>query len=225
MATGSADHIRRLVLTASGGPLRKHPDWRRATPAEVLAHPVWDMGARITTDSATMMNKGFEIIEAHWLFDVDYDHIAVLVHPQAAFHALVEWRDGSVVAQAAVPDMRLPIQLALTWPERIESAVKNLDLAALGRLEFEEPSLEQYPCLGIAREAGRAGGLAPTVLNAADEVAVELFHGGRIRLGELPDILRRVLDAHPGGDSDSLEAIEAADAWARDEARRVAVGV
>ena len=220
LAGGDVADVERLVLTASGGPLRAHPDWRRATPAEVLAHPVWSMGARITTDSATLLNKGLEVIEARWLFGVGLDRIGVLVHPQAAVHALVEWRDGSVTAQLAVPDMRLPIQMALAWPQRLTAAIARLDLAAIGALEFAEVVPERYPCFALARAAAAAGGLAPTVLNAADEVAVELFHAGRIALGRLPDLLAACLDAHPGGPADSLEAIEAADEWARAEARR-----
>ncbi len=220
LAGGSVDDVDRLVLTASGGPLRRHPDWRRATPAEVLAHPVWRMGARITTDSATLLNKGLEVIEARWLFGVELERIAVLVHPQAAVHALVEWRDGSVTAQLAVPDMRLPIQMALAWPDRLAAPIPRLDLAAIGVLEFEGVTTERFPCFALAQRAAAAGGLAPTVLNAADEVAVELFHAGRISLGELPDLLSAALDAHPSGAADSLEAIEAADAWARRETRR-----
>jgi 1-deoxy-D-xylulose-5-phosphate reductoisomerase len=219
---GQVDDVEMLTLTASGGPLRLHPDWRRATPEEVLAHPIWSMGARITTDSATLLNKGLEVIEAHCLFDLDYDRISVLIHPQAAVHAMVEWRDGSIIAQLSNPDMRLPIQVALSWPERLATPITRLDLAALGKLDFIEAPAERFPCLALALQAGRDGGLAPAVLNAADEVAVELFHAGQIQLGDVPEILARVLEAHQRGRADSIPAIEEADRWARAQARRAA---
>jgi len=224
LASGQVEGVERLFLTASGGPLRRHPDWRRAKPAEVLNHPVWRMGQRITTDSATLLNKGFEVIEARWLFDVELDRIGVLVHPQAIVHAIVEWKDGSQIAQLSVPDMRLPIQVALSWPERLEAPIPRLDLAGLGRLEFEPVDPARFPLFGVAREAATAGGLAPAVLNAADEEAVRLFHEGRISLGELVDLCTRVVEARPSGEADSLGAIEQADRWAREEVRRVAVG-
>ncbi|HKA25135.1 MAG TPA: 1-deoxy-D-xylulose-5-phosphate reductoisomerase, partial [Candidatus Eisenbacteria bacterium] len=223
-ASGQVEGVERLFLTASGGPLRRHPDWRRAKPAEVLNHPVWRMGQRITTDSATLLNKGFEVIEARWLFDVELDRIGVLVHPQAIVHAIVEWKDGSQIAQLSVPDMRLPIQVALSWPERLEAPIPRLDLAGLGRLEFEPVDPARFPLFGVAREAATAGGLAPAVLNAADEEAVRLFHEERISLGELVDLCTRVVEARPSGEADSLGAIEQADRWAREEVRRVAVG-
>jgi 1-deoxy-D-xylulose-5-phosphate reductoisomerase len=169
------------------------------------------------------MNKGLEVIEARWLFGVGLDRIAVLVHPQAIVHALVEWRDGSVAAQLSLPDMRLPIQMALAWPERLPALIERLDLARVRTLEFEPVSAERFPCFALALEVAREGGLAPAVLNAADEVAVELFHSGRLELGELPGLLRSVLEAHPGGPADSLEVIEEADAWARRETLRAAV--
>ncbi|HEV8480612.1 MAG TPA: 1-deoxy-D-xylulose-5-phosphate reductoisomerase [Candidatus Eisenbacteria bacterium] len=224
LAGGDLDAVERLVLTASGGPLRRHPDWRRARPDEVLAHPVWRMGRRITTDSATLLNKGFEVIEARWLFGVGLERIDVLVHPQAIMHALVEWKDGSQVAQLSLPDMRLPIQVALSWPERLPAPIPRLDLAALGSLEFEPVDPARFPLFRVAREAALAGGLAPAVLNAADEEAVTLFHEEKIGLGELVDTLERVVDACPEGQADSLAAIVEADRWAREEVRRVAVG-
>jgi 1-deoxy-D-xylulose-5-phosphate reductoisomerase len=224
LAGGAAEDVARLVLTASGGPLRRHPDWRNARPAEVLAHPIWSMGPRITTDSATLLNKGFEVIEARWLFGVGLDRIGVLVHPQAIVHALVEWKDGSQIAQLSVPDMRLPIQVALTWPRRLPAAIPHLDLATLGTLEFEAVDQARFPLFGVARAAAAAGGLAPAVLNAADEEAVRLFHEERISLGELTDTLTRVVESCPPGEADSLLAIGQADRWAREEVRRVAVG-
>lgn len=225
LAGGRVEDVERVVLTASGGPLRGHPDWSRATPEEVLAHPIWKMGSRITTDSATLMNKGFEVIEARWLFGLPLERIQVLVHPQAVVHAIVEWKDGSSLAQLSLPDMRLPIQMALAWPERLPAPIARLDLAAVRRLEFEAVDEERFPCFALARQAAAAGGLAPAVLNAADEVAVELFHAGRIGLGELPQLVGAVLEAHGGGRADTLEAIEEADRWAREQTRRAAVRV
>jgi 1-deoxy-D-xylulose-5-phosphate reductoisomerase len=225
LGSGGVGALESLTLTASGGPLLRHPDWKRARPDEVLNHPVWEMGKRITTDSATLLNKGLEVIEAHWLFDLEYDRIRVLIHPEAAVHAMVEWRDGSLVAQLSTPDMRLPIQLALTWPERLDSPIVTLDLAKIATLNFQAVERGRFPCLDLALDAGRQGGLAPTILNAADEVAVDLFHDGQIQLGDVPDILKRVLAAHPSGSANSLEAIEEADAWARSETRRAAVKV
>jgi 1-deoxy-D-xylulose-5-phosphate reductoisomerase len=224
LAGGHPEDVGRLVLTASGGPLRRHPDWRNARPAEVLAHPVWRMGTRITTDSATLLNKGFEVIEARWLFGVGLERIDVLVHPQAIVHALVEWKDGSQVAQLSLPDMRLPIQVALSWPRRLPAPIAHLDLAVLGKLEFEAVDQARFPLFGVAREAAMTGGLAPAVLNAADEEAVRLFHEERISLGELTDTLTRVVESCPAGEADSLRAIGEADRWAREEVRRVAVG-
>jgi 1-deoxy-D-xylulose-5-phosphate reductoisomerase len=215
--------VEAVGITASGGALRDHADWRRATPAEVLAHPVWQMGARITVDSATLVNKGFEVIEARWLFDLALDRIRVALHPQAWVHAWVEWIDGSIEAQLALPDMRLPIQMALSWPERLPAAIERLDLTRAGRLDFAPVSESRYPGFAAALAAARTGGLAPAVLNAADEEAVRLFLEGRLPLGELPALLETVLAAHPGGAADSLEAIEDADRWARAETHRAAV--
>jgi len=224
LAGGRRDQVARVTLTASGGPLLRHPNWRRAAPAEVLAHPVWPMGTRITTDSATLVNKAFEVMEAHWLFDLEWDEIGVLVHPQAIVHALVEWRDGSVLAQLSPPDMRLPIQVALLWPERGAVVSPRLDLTQVGRLDFEAVDEARFPAFRLALEAGRRGGLRPAVLNAADETLVALFHEGRLDLGEFVDALERVVEATPAGEADDLARILAADAWAREEARRVAVG-
>ena len=224
LAGGKIEDVERLVLTASGGPLRRHPDWRHATPEEVLAHPVWRMGKRITTDSATLLNKGFEVIEARWLFGLALERIHVVVHPQAIVHALVEWRDGSQIAQLSLPDMRLPIQIALSWPVRLDAPIARLDLAAVSRLDFEPLDAARFPLFELARAAAAAGGLAPAVLNAADEEAVRLFHEERLGLGELTDMLRAVVESCPEGAADSLDAIEVADRWAREEVRRVAVG-
>ena len=209
-----------LTLTASGGPLRQHPDWRRATPAEVLAHPVWAMGPRITTDSATLFNKGLEILEAHWLFHLDWAQLDAVIQPRAVLHAIVTFRDGSLVAQAAHPDMRLPIQLALSWPERWGEAVPALPITALAGLEILPIVAEQYPAFACALAAGRAGGTAPCVVNAADEVAVQAFLAGELALGQVPLVLERVLAEHTVQPVESLEQLRGVDAWAREAARR-----
>ena len=218
-----AAEVAMLTLTASGGALRAHPDWRRARRDEVLAHPVWAMGARITVDSALLFNKGLELIEAHWLFGLDWERLDAVVHPQALIHALVAFTDGSTVAQAAVADMRLPIQLALSWPARWGAAVPALPATALGGLAFEPIARGRHPAFDIAVDAGRTGGTAPCVLNAADEVAVEAFLEGAIPLGRVPDVLARALDAVPAEPVASLEQLEDVDARARTAARR-AVG-
>ena len=211
--------VARLTLTASGGPLRQHPDWRRATRAEVLAHPVWAMGPRITVDSALLFNKGLELIEARALFDLDWQQLDAVLHPQAIIHAMATFRDGSMVAQAARPDMRLPIQLALSWPERWGEAVPPIAPRELAGLTFEPLAVGRHPAFDVALDAGRAGGTAPCVVNAADEVAVEAFLDGAIALGQVPDLLRRVLDAHPVEPVESLDQLQRVDRWARETAR------
>ena len=214
-----AHEVARLTLTASGGPLRKHPDWRRATRAEVLAHPVWSMGPRITTDSATLFNKGLEVIEAHWLFGLDFDRIDAVVHPQAVVHAIATFTDGSLLAQVARADMKLPIQLALSWPERWSESVAPLSALDLAGLEFAPVEPERHPAFSCALAAGRAGGTAPCVLNAADEIAVQAFLDGAITLGALPGVLERVLERHRTEPVESLAQLREADAWAREAAR------
>ncbi len=212
--------VARLTLTASGGPLRTHPDWRRATPAEVLAHPVWAMGPRITTDSATLFNKGLELIEAQALFGLGWEQLDAVIQPRAVLHAIVTFRDGSLIAQAAHADMRLPIQLALSWPARWGEAVPALPVTALAGLEIETIEHGRFPAFDLALAAGRAGGTAPCVLNAADEVAVQAFLDGAISLGQVPDVLARVLDEHDIETVDSFDQLRGADAWARAAARR-----
>jgi 1-deoxy-D-xylulose-5-phosphate reductoisomerase len=214
-----AREVERLTLTASGGALRQHPDWRRATPQEVLAHPVWNMGPRITVDSALLFNKGLELIEARWLFDLEWEQLEAVLHPEARVHAVVSFRDGSTVLQAAHPDMRLPIQLAFSWPERWERAAPPLPLDALAGLRFAPIPAGRYPAFDLAVAAGRAGGTAPCVLNAADEVAVEAYLEGRITLGSAPEILARVLDAHAVEPVDSLAQLREVDSRARAAAR------
>ncbi len=208
--------IARLVLTASGGPLHGRADWADATPAEVLAHPVWRMGDRITVDSALLLNKGFEVIEAHVLFGVPYAGIDVVVHPQAIVHALVDCVDHSTVAQLSVPDMKLPIQMALAWPTRLAAPVPRLDLAALGRLDFEAVAPGRYPAFELARRAAVTGGTAPAILNAADEVAVAAFLAGTIRLGDVPVLLALALERCTPEAQQTLEGIERADRAARE---------
>jgi len=218
LAGRPADSVRRVILTASGGPFlrRDKATIASATPEEVLRHPTWSMGRRITVDSATLMNKGFEIIEARWLFGIDPDRVDVLVHPQSIVHALVEFIDGSIVAQLSCPDMRLPLLYALTYPERWESALPRLDLAKLAALEFEPPDPERSPGLAVARHALAQGGTAAAVLNAADEEAVGLFLRGAIRYGDLIPMVDEVLGAHAPVRPLTLEAIHAADRWARE---------
>ena len=214
--------VRRIVLTASGGPFRRTPVERlaRVTPEQAIAHPNWVMGPKISVDSATMMNKGLEVIEAHWLFGAPPELIQVVVHPQSVIHSMVEYHDGSVVAQLGTPDMRTPIACALAWPERIEAGVAPLDFTTCGPLEFERADTARFPCLRLAAEALRRGGTAPAVLNAANEVAVEAFLGGRLGFTAIPEVIESVL-----GESDvqplaSLEQVYAVDIEARGLASR-----
>ena len=217
--------VARLTLTASGGPLRRHPSWRNATPAEVLAHPVWAMGPRITVDSALLFNKGLELIEARWLFALSWPQLAAVLHPQARVHAMVEFIDGSVIAQAGAPDMRLPIQLALSWPERWpDESLPRLE-HPLEALEFEPIVPGRFPAFELALAAGQEGGTAPCVVNAADEVAVQAFLDGAISLGQVPEVIARVLGAHETKTVESLAQLQEVDAWARAEARGQAVRV
>ena len=191
------------------------------TPEEALEHPTWKMGPRITVDSATLMNKGFEIIEARWLFDIQASSVDVVIHPQSVIHSMVEFVDGSIVAQLGVADMRGPIQYALTYPERKVSPVPSLDWAALPALEFQEPDRAKFPALSMAYRAIEIGGTAPAVLNAADEIAVEAFLEHRIRFSDLTVVIETVLDAHEPGPVDTVAQVLAADGWARDYARGI----
>ena len=209
--------IRRIILTASGGALRHLPadQLGDVTPEQALNHPTWNMGAKITVDSATLMNKGMETIEARWLFDVPYDRVEVVQHAESIVHSLVEFGDGSVKAQLGYPDMKLPIQIALSYPRRLQPTTDPLDLAAVGSLNFSRPDLDRYPCLRLAMQAGRAGGTYPAVMAAADEVAVESFLERRIGFTEIAVYVNQAMDAHRATNDPSLEAIDAADAWAR----------
>ena len=215
------ESVDRLILTASGGPFRSYSraDMASVTPAQAVAHPNWDMGAKISVDSATMMNKGLELIEAHFLFDVPEPRIDILVHPESVIHSMVAYVDGSVLAQLGQPDMRTPIAYALAWPERMATPVERLDLAAIGRLTFEPPDPLRFPALALARAALCAGGTAPITLNAANEEAVAAFLAGRLGFLEIPEIVERTLEAHPVIALTSLEEVEVADALARRTAR------
>jgi 1-deoxy-D-xylulose-5-phosphate reductoisomerase len=207
--------VERLVLTASGGPFRGRTHLSGVTVSEALAHPTWRMGGRITIDSATLANKGFEMIEAHHLFGVPYERIEVVVHPQSIVHSLIDLNDGASLAHLGYPDMRVPISYALNFPERGDVDVERLDLAALGELSFEQPDPEAFPCLRLAREAGEAGGTAPCVLNAADEVAVAAFLEGRIAFTAIPAAIERVLAEMPAQRPTHFEDLFAVDAEAR----------
>ena len=215
--------VRRILLTASGGPFRDAPLAALAdvTPEQAVAHPNWSMGRKISVDSATMMNKGLEVIEACWLFDTDPAHIQVVLHPQSVVHSMVEYVDGSVLAQLGNPDMRTPIAHALAWPERIASGVASLDFFALSHLDFRAPDLARFPCLRLAVAAMEAGGTAPAVLNAANEIAVDAFLNGRVRFTDIPAIIEASLAAVTRSEADTLEQILAADVAARDAAVRL----
>jgi 1-deoxy-D-xylulose-5-phosphate reductoisomerase len=221
-APGTVD---RLVLTASGGPFRGREDLDGVTPQEALAHPTWQMGGRITIDSATLMNKGLELIEAHHLFGVPYDRIDVVVHPQSIVHAVVHLNDGSSLAHLGYPDMRVPISYALHHPERADVPIETLDLARVGELTFERPDLETFACLRLAYEAAESGGTAPCVLNAADEVAVHAFLRGEIGFLDIPRVIERALDELPARPVREFQDLYAADAEARELAREVVQGV
>jgi 1-deoxy-D-xylulose-5-phosphate reductoisomerase len=218
-----ADTIEQIILTASGGPFREREfeDMRRVTPKEAVAHPNWDMGAKISVDSATMMNKGLELIEATHLFQLPPEQIEIVVHPQSIVHGAVVYRDGSVLAQLGSPDMRTPIAYALAWPGRITTPTKRLDLAAIGRLTFEPPDERRFPALRIAREALIRGGGCPTVLNAANETAVHAFLEGRIGFLDIVETVERTLDVIPEGELESLDDVYNFDRTAREVATRL----
>jgi len=211
------DRIAKLILTASGGPFAARPDvdFARVTPKEALAHPRWTMGPKVTVDSATMMNKGLEILEARWLFDVPVSKIGVLVHPESIVHSLVTFSDGATAAQLSVPDMRFPIQYALTWPDRLPVTMPELDLARLSRLTFSAPDEARFPCLRLVREAAAVGGTLPAVVNAADEVAVGAFLAGKLPFDGIWRIIERAMDAHDVRPCRDFGAVFEADGWAR----------
>ncbi len=209
--------VRRILLTASGGPFRgrSRAELAEVTPAQAVAHPKWSMGPKISVDSATLMNKGLEVIEAHHLFNIPGERIDVLVHPQSLVHSLVEFVDGSTLAQLGLPDMRTTLAVGLGWPQRIDAGVGGLDLLAQGRLDFEAPDTEAFPCLGLAWQAMAAGGTAPAILNAANEVAVSAFLQGRIAFLAIPSLVDNALSTLPAASADTLEGLLAADQRAR----------
>ena len=217
----SPSEVRRLVLTASGGPFRNRPQetFGDITPAEALNHPTWSMGRKITIDSATLMNKGLEVIEARWLFDVPADRIAVLIHPQSVVHSMVEFVDGTVLAQLGVTDMRLPIQYALSHPERWDAAIPGMDWGKAMRLDFDLPDRGRFPCLALAYEALERGGSVPATLNAANEEAVSAFLDGRVSFGAIPATIREVMDSRPPAAIATLEDVLEADSEARHASR------
>nr|WP_269137809.1 1-deoxy-D-xylulose-5-phosphate reductoisomerase [Pseudomonas sp. MMS21 TM103] len=210
--------VRRILLTASGGPFRETPlaQLHEVSPEQACAHPNWSMGRKISVDSASMMNKGLELIEVCWLFDAKPAQVEVVIHPQSVIHSLVDYVDGSVLAQLGNPDMRTPISHALAWPQRIDSGVAPLDLFAIARLDFQAPDEQRFPCLRLAREAAEAGGSVPAMLNAANEVAVAAFLERRIRFPEIASIIEAVLNAEPGVAVENVEAVLAADRRARE---------
>lgn len=222
MQAGRPAEVRRVVLTASGGPFlgRTLEELRDVTPAMALEHPTWNMGAKITVDSATMMNKALEVIEAKWLFGLEADQIAVVVHPQSVVHSFVEFVDGSVIGQLSPPDMKLPIQYALTWPERTGGLSPRMDWSEAINLEFTPPDFDAFPALGLGFEVAERGGSSGAVLNAANEVAVERFLNGDLRFVDIPRVCRAVLDAHEFDPKPTLAGLLRLDGWARKETRR-----
>jgi len=226
LRSGRRDEVRRLILTGSGGPFLRTPQrqFESITPDQALKHPVWRMGARITIDSATLMNKGLEIIEAHWLFGLPSSRIDVLIHPESIIHSMIEFQDGSVMAQLSVPDMRVPIQYALTYPERlaVDGDTLGLDLLAAPRLTFRKPDTKRFPCLELARQALEQGGVMPCALNAADEVAVEAFLARRVKFTDIPRVIGKVLErTHQARTAGSIEEVLDADREARSRAREL----
>lgn len=216
----TSNEVRRLILTASGGPFRTKSkgEIANASRKDALNHPNWKMGDKITIDSATLMNKGLEVIEARWLFGFDADRISVIVHPQSVVHSMVEMVDGSIIAQMGVTDMKHAIQYALTYPARQENCTPRLDLASLSRLDFEEPDVDRFPCLDLAYRALKTGGTSPAALNAANEIAVQAFLDNKIAFGSIAEVVRQVLDDHLTINANSIDAILKTDQWARERA-------
>jgi 1-deoxy-D-xylulose-5-phosphate reductoisomerase len=224
---GETQPAAQLILTASGGPFRHYspPQLKEVTVKQALKHPTWQMGRKVTIDSATLMNKGLEVIEAHWLFDMPFEKIRVLIHPQSIIHSMVEFIDGSIKAQLSYPDMRFPIQYALSYPEHLSNPqLPRLDWSRINNLTFEQPNLDAFPCLKLAIEAGEKGGTYPAVLCAADEVAVELFLSQRIKFIDIPNLVEQTLEQHQAIVHPTLEEIIAADAWAREKTLQLISG-
>jgi 1-deoxy-D-xylulose-5-phosphate reductoisomerase len=217
------EDLRRVIITASGGPFREwsRDELAKASVKEALAHPTWKMGPKITIDSATLMNKGLEVIEAHYLFGLEYRQIDVVVHPESLIHGIAEFRDGSMIAQMAMPDMRLPIQLALGAPDRLPNGIQRLDLPKIGRLTFRELDRNAFPAVDLAYRAGTRGSTFPAVLNAANEVSVMAFLAEKIRLTMIPQVVAAVLDEHQPAQTVSVVTLSRADAWARDRAAEI----
>lgn len=222
LRSGEASEVGRLVLTASGGPFRgrSRAELQAVTPAEALAHPTWDMGRVVTTNSATLVNKGLEVIEAHLLFRVPYDRIDVVVHPQSIVHSMVEFVDGSTIAQASPPDMRLPISLGLDWPHRVAGVGRPLDWTTASAWTFEPLDEDAFPAVRLAKQVGSAGGTYPAVFNAANEQAVDAFHDGRLSFPGILDTVAATVDAHEAPAALTRESLSAAEAWAREAADR-----
>ena len=220
---GRASEVRRIILTASGGPFRETPanELVDVTPERALKHPTWNMGPKITIDSATLFNKGLEMIEAHWLFGVEMQRVEVVIHPQSIVHSMVEFADGSTLAQLSYSDMCFPIQYAVTWPDRVPNTLPPLDFGKLSKLEFAKPRYNDFPALNLARHAGETGGTLPAVLNAANEVAVASFLDGQVRFPRIWQTVSEVMNRHESVAHPDLDAILAADQWAREEARRL----
>ncbi len=216
-------NIRRLILTASGGPFRNLPieQFKNVTPDDALKHPNWRMGQKVTIDSATLMNKGLEVIEAKWLFDVPAENIEVLIHPQSIIHSLVEFVDGSVIAQLGIPDMRIPISYALNYPDRLENTLPSLDLAHIKNLSFEKPDTVKFPCLKFAFEALKIGGTMPAVLNAANETAVNAFLNREISFNGIHETIKKTMDSHEAGNIREISDILKADKWAREYTKKL----
>lgn len=217
MRGNKLSQLNKIILTASGGPFRGYTKEMLGdvTLEMALSHPNWTMGSKITIDSATMMNKGLEVIEARWLFGLDYDHIKVVVHPQSIVHSMVEFNDNSLIAQLGAPDMRVPIQYAMTYPDRMGNDFKKLNVYDVGSLEFERPDTDTFRCLGLAYEAGRTGGTMPCVMNAANEEAVKMFMEGKIKFKDIPDVIESVMDGHKPVQADNIEMVLECDKEAR----------
>jgi 1-deoxy-D-xylulose-5-phosphate reductoisomerase len=223
---GKTHDVRRIILTASGGPFREIParEFADLTPEQALKHPTWNMGPKITIDSATLFNKGLEMIEAHWLFGVEMKRVDVVIHPQSIVHSMVEFEDGSTLAQLSYSDMCFPIQYAVTWPDRVPNSLPSLDFGKLSKLEFLRPRYEDFPALNLARRAGETGGTLPAVMNAANEVAVAGFLDRQVRFPRIWQIVEEVMNRHANVAHPSLDEILRADQWAREHARAVIQG-
>ncbi len=223
MECGRREDLHKIILTASGGPFlnKSYEDRKRVTVEDALKHPNWNMGAKVTIDSATLMNKGLEVIEAKWLFDVSINQIEVLIHPQSIIHSMVEFRDGSVLSQMGIPDMRIPIAYALSYPERLDLVMQRLDLARTGMLTFENPDIKKFPCLSYAYDAMKTGGSMPAVMNSSNEVAVAAFLHGRIGFLDIERIVGDTMSGHTVKGVSNIEDVLMADNWAREEAERL----